>query len=421
MTSLQELEKINAEEYKENPSELIKIAKNFLNLKKFEKGIELLEQAIHFAIEKNNKDETNIECAKFYYHYADALIRKCMESDEILAIPEADVAQEPQEQSNIQTNNIQSVQKIKEVEEEEEEGENPAQEDDDEEKEEVVQDDSDEQVALENLLFAEKIYKTYLNPYETKKKEDLSDEVIKIFFELGAVYHKFGELEMCKSDFKSAVDFFIKSLEIRNKFDFKFSRAIAELYFNMASAFDFDSKKCLLCYYKTKIIMEYHLQQELIKINFNKLADLIIISDSDMELETIKITDPCLKLNREIMNHPDLINDQMMKNEEIEELTSIIQELNIKIDDVIIDITAFENYTKEKEKLSQEENKFQENYDKTKVEDVQRLVKKRQRKDENHDINEENGVMRLKVENHKSEDKANIKENSQETQKCDNN
>ena len=87
MSTLQELENINYDSYKDKPEELVTIAKQFLNLKKFEKGIEILEKAIRFAVAINDNDETKLECAKFYYHYADALIRKCMESDEILAIP----------------------------------------------------------------------------------------------------------------------------------------------------------------------------------------------------------------------------------------------------------------------------------------------------------------------------------------------
>ena len=85
MTTIQQLEVINYENYSESPDELFTIAKQFLSIKKFEKGIEILENAINLAIKKYG-NEVHIECARFYDEYADALIRKLMESDEILAI-----------------------------------------------------------------------------------------------------------------------------------------------------------------------------------------------------------------------------------------------------------------------------------------------------------------------------------------------
>lgn len=90
---------------------------------------------------------------------------------------------------------------------------------------------------------------------------------------------------MCKSDFKAAASWYEKALSIRKKYDDKFSRVIAEIYFNLASVCDFDANKCLLSYYKTKIILEYHLKEGLKKNGMESLADTIIINESDLDVE----------------------------------------------------------------------------------------------------------------------------------------
>jgi hypothetical protein len=463
-TTIQELEKINPEIYKENPQELVKISKQLLNLKKFEKGIEIAEKAITYTIAKHDNDESNIECAKFYYHYADALIRKCMESDDLLAMnmdgnenkdstPNVNeingVIQEdknedkededinPIEDNNVESTNTNNLQKsnIEDILEkqvhnssninhntslnlnlntnsnlnanslqqnnQEEDGPEICDENENEEKSDannnetdnLPQDDSDEQVALENLIFAEKIYKTYLEKYDNEDPQKLkenSPDIIRLYLDLSNVYQKFGDLEMCKSDFKSAIEFFNKSLEVRQKYDHKFSRAIAEIYFNMATAYDFDPRKCLLSYYKTKIIMEYHLKEELGKIGQVILAAKVIINDDGLASEFISPTDEKLKSNRDVTQGNELNNEELLKHDDIEELVAIIAELNQKIDDVVIDINQMDLYNKEKEVMSEDQNKFTMNYDESKVVDINTtgLIRKRQRKDENQDVNE---------------------------------
>lgn len=442
MSTIQELENTDFEKYKENPSDLIPIAKQMLNLKKFEKGIEILEKAIHFIILKNNGEETHIECAKFYYQYADALIRKCMESDEILAMPQNEGNKDEDEESEkivekeksdekkditeskdsnfighgksnldviLETQKKDDGPKIQD-EESDEDNETPLEND-------LPVDESDEQAALENLLCSETIYKNFLKKYEEEDPEELkseSPEIIKFFFELSNVYQKFGELEMCKSDFKSSIEFFTKSLAIRQKYDFKFSRAIAELYFNMATAYDFDAKLCLLSYYKTKIIMEYHLKQELTKHNMKNLADRIVVNEQDLNLNSILTTSPSLRINKEIEGGYELNSENVLKIEDIEELVSILFELNTKIDDVIIDINDFEKYKKEKEVL-QQENKFTNDYDKSKVIDVTSMgiVRKRQRDDTQENTEKDFGGKKPKMEENKN---PNVSEAGQASQ-----
>ena len=71
MLSIQDLENLNADNYKENPEVLIDLSEELIFNKKFEKAIDLREKAIKFAIEKNNNDTKNIKCAPFYVHYSD--------------------------------------------------------------------------------------------------------------------------------------------------------------------------------------------------------------------------------------------------------------------------------------------------------------------------------------------------------------
>jgi hypothetical protein len=451
MSTLQELENINYDSYSDKPEELVTIAKQFLNLKKFEKGIEILEKAIRFAVANNDNDETKLECAKFYYHYADALIRKCMESDEILAMPNEENVNEsineekeeecedekldlkvnslngndknnldnviigksngnnssnPYHKSNIEVI-IQQQKKNPNIDNsgDEEEDNDPDQGKNENEVDESnmheIKEESDENVAFENLFFAENIYKNYLEPYNKEDPGKLKTEnptIIRNYFDLSNVYQKFGELEMCKSDFKSAIDYFTKALEIRTKHDNKFSRAIAELYFNMATAFDFDSKKCLLSFYKTKIIMEYHLKEELNNLKQNSIGDKIIIREDDLESEEIKMFN--LFTNRNVIDKI-AINENLMKNEEIEELYGIITELNMKIEDVIVDINAYEKYLREKNGQLQTQNQFTTDYDTSKLIDVTNsgIVKKRTRNEDKKDeIEKEEGGKRPKIE-----------------------
>ena len=65
-TSIQELENIRFEDYKDKPEELIRIGKDLLKSKRFEKSIEVFEQALKQKIKMSNDDEFSVDCAKFY-------------------------------------------------------------------------------------------------------------------------------------------------------------------------------------------------------------------------------------------------------------------------------------------------------------------------------------------------------------------
>jgi hypothetical protein len=107
------------------------------------------------------------------------------------------------------------------------------------------------EIAFYNLAVSEKILKEFLTKYEGFPLQELPEKVIDYFLDLSDIYLKFGELEQIKSDFKLACDFFNQSLELKKKYDDKHSRAVAEVYYMIAHAADFDAKLALVCFYKT--------------------------------------------------------------------------------------------------------------------------------------------------------------------------
>ncbi len=198
--------------------------------------------------------------------------------------------------------------------------------DEDSEKNDVVeaQEDEDEEIVFLNLSVADKILAKNLEKYQSVPVNEFPEEVKKLFFDKANNLLCLGELEMHKSDFHAAVDVFLQALDIRNKYDQKSSREIAEIYFLLADAFDFDMKKSLLCYYKTKLIMEFHLNLELGKLNF-----------SDKKSWEGKVKE--VNLDFEEINEKDIILDKKLlqthfgDTEKVEELREILTELYEKV------------------------------------------------------------------------------------------
>jgi len=83
ISSIQELENIDVSKYKDDPFALVGIAKNLQNFQKYEKAIEIFEQALKFVIAKNDNNEEALDCAKYYYHYGSAVLRKLMNNNEL--------------------------------------------------------------------------------------------------------------------------------------------------------------------------------------------------------------------------------------------------------------------------------------------------------------------------------------------------
>jgi tetratricopeptide (TPR) repeat protein len=107
-TSIQELENIRLDDYKDKPEELIRIGKDLLKAKRFEKSIEVFELALKQKIKMSNDDEFSVDCAKYYYYYANALINKLLETCDMF---QENVKQIPEvaDPSVNQNNNFQLI------------------------------------------------------------------------------------------------------------------------------------------------------------------------------------------------------------------------------------------------------------------------------------------------------------------------
>ena len=81
--SIQDLENINLDLFKSKPLDLIPVGKNLVSSNRHDKAIEVFEFGLKTIISQNNNNEFHIDCAKFNYHYADVLIAKLYESNEI--------------------------------------------------------------------------------------------------------------------------------------------------------------------------------------------------------------------------------------------------------------------------------------------------------------------------------------------------
>ena len=95
-------------------------------------------------------------------------------------------------------------------------------------------------------------------------------------------------------------------------YDEPYSRAVAEVYYMMANACDFDAKKALTCYYKTYLILFKHLQKE-----YNKEFEI------NIEFEDVKLED--IKIESELLGTVNEDNDKKL------DLKEILRELKQKV------------------------------------------------------------------------------------------
>ena len=192
---------------------------------------------------------------------------------------------------------------------------------------------------MDNLLFAEEIYKEHLKDFieedltkkiNIKETNEITEEIKQEIFGLAEVYLKMGELDTCKSDFPAAVEKYNKALKIRRQFDKKFSRCIAEIYFNLHKVYDFDANKCFSCIVKARSIMEYHIKNKLEEIGKKELAGFIEINETllDMELEDIDYKNIKMK-NRIYYENKEFLEENLPNN--ILDLVEIVKELDQKV------------------------------------------------------------------------------------------
>ncbi len=137
-----------------------------------------------------------------------------------------------------------------------------------------------------------------------------------------------GDLETCKSDFHTAIEMYLKALKIRREYDNKFSRIIAEIYFNMGKVYDFDVKKCMICFIKARLIIEYHIKNKLIDAGKNDLADNIEIDESILDKDEIDYKTVKLKNNLYYENE-EFVNERLPLK--ILDLCDIIKQLDMKV------------------------------------------------------------------------------------------
>ena len=110
--SIQDLENIDFNQFKENPSELIQIGKKLMSFNRNDKAIEAFEFGLKTIIAQNNNNEFHIDCAKFNYYYADVLIAKLYESNEIFNnknLPEEEKKETKENSDTIEEDAINNI------------------------------------------------------------------------------------------------------------------------------------------------------------------------------------------------------------------------------------------------------------------------------------------------------------------------
>ena len=359
--------------YQEQPEKLFPLAQEYFNKNKFEEGIAILEQSILIAIKKFGGEE-KVELAQFYNKYADGLIQKLIAlNTDFLNIQEEAPKDEQEEQASKKDekeNDEPSEEKSNNINEKEKEKKAPKDINNDR-----VEDD---EIVYENLNAANLLLKNYLKEYDDKDPKTLDKSVIKYYQQLSDNYSLFASLEKINSDFPKADSYFKQSIDISRKYDDKFSRNLAGLYFEQAQILDFDPQNCLLSLYKSKVIMEHYLQKEIDKNNLNIKLD---IDEKDLDLDTLSYD------SEKIFKNKDLISkngDLIKKNPNVEEFVDIINDINIKLEDVILELKEYNLFLKTKEQMKKDgekQNCFDTNIDMSKVVDLSKitLIKKKRK------------------------------------------
>ncbi len=382
---------IDYSSYADQPEKLFPVAQDQFNKNKFEEGIDILEQSINLAIKKFGGEE-KVELAQFYNKYADGLIQKLMSSNEdFLNLEDEKAGPEAQEDQSSKNNNEnedkdkdKEKDKDKDKDKEKDKDKNKDNENNNNEKTQKDNNDAvgDDEIVYENLNAANLLLKNYLKEYDDKDPKSLDKSVIKYYLLLSDNYSLFASLEKINSDFKKADYYYRLSIDISKKYDNKFSRNLAGLYFEQAQILDFDPRNCLLSLYKSKIIMEHYLQLEIDKINLNIKLD---IDEKDLDLDSLSYESEKIFKNKDIiMNNNDLINAAKV-NCNIEEFIDIIKDINIKLEDVILELKEYDIYLKTKEQMKKDgekQNCFNTNIDMSKVVDLAKVTLIRKKRKE---------------------------------------
>ena len=295
--------------YSSQPEKLIILSQEELNKNNYDENIDILKNAIILA-EKKFGGENEIELVNFYNKYADGLLQKLMS----LSIDE-----KIKEESN----------------ENNKEGENYL------------------KIISEYLNKANMILQKYLEKYKDKDSNTLDKEIIKYYSYLSYNYNLFANLEKFNLDYEKVIDYYKLSIDYAKKYETKFSRNLAGLYFELAQLSEYDPSNCLLFLYKSKIIMEYYLQKEIENVNLNIK---LIIDEDDLELDKISYKNNQIFKNKEIIETNNELIKEMETNLKIKEFVDIIKNLDSKIEIVCSELKEYNNFMKIWEQNKKGEN-----------------------------------------------------------------
>ena len=315
--------------YSSQPDKLFIISQEELLNNNFSQSIDILKNSIVLAQKKYGGDN-KIELAQFYNKYADAILQKIsLSSHDNINITNT---KEDNDENNHNNNENKLLDEVKKV--------------------------------YENLSKANKILNDYLEQYNDKDPISLDKEIKKYYLYLSDNYSLLALLEKILSNFEKSIEYYSMSIYYSKKYDIKFSRNLAGLYFELAQILLYDPFNCLLSLYKSKLIMEYHLQKEIIKSN---LDIKLYIDEKDLGLTMLSHNSDKIYKNKDIIeNNKDLIN-AMKENKNIEEFVDIIKDMNNKIENVILELKEYESFIKSRK---QKEKDGEKNNEKNEVEDL---------------------------------------------------
>jgi len=222
-------------------------------------------------------------------------------------------------------------------------------------------------VAFSHLAVAEKILKEFLLKYNNTPANELLPKIKDYYLDLSDIYLKFGELELVNSNFKKAIEFYEQSLPLKSNYEEIYARSIAEIYYLMGNAYDFDARKALSSFYKAYLILLYHLKKEM-KINEIKEPSIQAnyFKDEDIKFE-------------EVITKIDGLNDPY----KVIELKEIISDVRTKIEDTLEEVKILDVYEKEKEKANNKLDFSDKKYDENQIIDLNKagIIKKRLREE----------------------------------------
>ena len=319
--------------YKDEPEKLFIISQKYFNDNNFDQGINILENSIKLA-ENKFGGSNEIELTKFYNKYSAALLQKILLSNINI---DNSTKKNKDTLNQIYVENDKII-KEKEIIDKKSEEEKILI---DELTEIIREEIDDEDIVFANLNAANIILKKYLEKYDNKDPKTLDKKIIDYYFQLSDNYSLFASLEKINLDYNKAKYYYQLSIDIYKKYD-KYSRNLAGLYFEQAQIMDFDPKNVLLSLYKSKIIMEYHLQKELDKQNISIKFD---IDENELNINSLSYDNKIIFKNKILIGNEKIIKASI----------DLINNIDIKIEDVILELKEYDKYIKEKEESKSKE------------------------------------------------------------------